>query len=69
MLPLGQITLTPPERRLLGLLAFGQTPAQAAETLRVTPAEAEKILADLLRRHNLSTLHQLLARALLHRWI
>lgn len=57
------------ERRLVGLLAFGQTPAQAAETLRLPASEAEAMLESLLRRYNLSARHQLLARALLHRWI
>ena len=59
----------PIERRLVGLLAFGQTPAQAAETLRLAPGEAEAMLEALLRRYNISARHQLLARALLHRWL
>ena len=59
----------PIERRLVGLLALGQTPAQAAETLRLPPGEAEEMLASLLRRYNLSARHQLLTRALLLRWI
>jgi len=53
----------------VGLLALGQTPAQASETLRLAPQEAEAMLADLLRRHGLSSRHRLLARALLLRWI
>lgn len=61
--------LTPPERRLVGLLALGQTPAQASETLRLSAAEAEALLADLLRRQGLASRHRLLARALLLRWI
>jgi DNA-binding CsgD family transcriptional regulator len=61
--------LTPPECRLVGLLARGQTPAQASETLHISPAEAEAMLADLLRRQGLSARHQLLARALIYRWI
>jgi len=59
----------PMERRLVGLLALGQTPAQAAETLRLPLSEAEAMLESLLRRYGLSARHQLLARALLHRWI
>jgi len=66
---LAQIMLTPMERRLVGLLALGQTPTQASETLRLAPQEAEAMLADLLRRHGLSSRHRLLARALLLRWI
>lgn len=61
--------LTPLERRLLGLLAHGQTPAEAAVPLSLAPHETEAMLADLLRRQGLSTLHQLLARALLYLWI
>ena len=57
------------ERRLVGLLALGQTSTQAAETLRLTPGEAEALLEALLRRCNLSARHQLLTRALLHGWI
>jgi DNA-binding CsgD family transcriptional regulator len=64
-----QTVLTPPERRLLGLLARGQTPAQAGAVLGLAPAEAEALLADLLRRQGLSARHQLLARALVYRWI
>ncbi len=64
-----QDALMPTERRLLGLLAHGQTPAQAAESLRLTPSDAETLLADLLRRHGLTAPHQLVARALLYRWI
>ena len=65
---LPQTTLTPPERRLVGLLALSR-PAQAADTLHLPLEEVEALLADLLRRHGLSTQHQLLARALLHRWL
>lgn len=61
--------LTPAGRHFVGLLALGQTPAQASETLRLAPEEAEAMLADLLRRHGLAARHQLLARALLLRWI
>ena len=62
-------SLAPLERRLVGLLARGQTPAQAAHTLRLPPAEAEALLESLLRRHGLSSPQRLLARALLLRWI
>ncbi len=59
----------PLERRLVGLLALGQTPTQAAETLRLAPTETEAMLESLMRRYGLSARHQLLTRALLHRWI
>ena len=62
-------SLTPLERRFVGLLALGQTPAQAGATLRLPSQEAEALLAELLRRHGLAARHQLLARALLLRWI
>ena len=64
-----QTMLTLTERRLLGLLALGQTPAQAGPALGLTPADAETLLADLLRRQGLSAPRQLVARALLYRWI
>ena len=64
-----QTTPTLPERRLLALLALGRTSAEAALALHLSPAEAEALLADLLRRHDLSSKHQLFVRALVHRWI
>ena len=64
-----QNRLTLRERQLLGLLALGQTPAQAASALRLSPEDAEALLEDLLRRHGLSARRQLLARALVHRWL
>ncbi len=45
------------ERRLVGLLAAGQTPTQAAETLRLPLSEAEAMLESLLRRYGLSARH------------
>ena len=53
---------------MVGLLALSR-PALAADALHLPLEEVEVLLADLLRRHGLSTRHQLLARALLHRWI
>ena len=61
------LRLAPIERRLVGLLALGQTPAQAAETLRLPASEAEAMLKAVMRRHGLSAPRQLLARALLYR--
>ena len=61
------LLLAPIERRLVGLLALGQTPAQAAETLRLPASEAEAMLEALMRRYGLSARHQLLTRALLCR--
>ena len=66
---LAQTTLTTPERRLISRLVLGQTLAQAAPSLSLDPAEAEALLANLMRRHGLSARHQLLVRALLYRWI
>ncbi len=63
------VPLTPLERRFVGLLALGQTPAQAGAVLALPPPEAEALLAALLHRHGLAARHQLLARALLLRWI
>ena len=57
------------ERRLMGLLALGQTPAQAASVLRLTPDEADALLLSLLHRCGLSSPRRLLAHAVLHRWI
>ena len=68
-LPTPPLPPPPMERRLMSLLAAGQTPAQAAGTLRLPPAEAEAMLASLLRRHGLSSQRRLLARALLYRWL
>ncbi len=61
--------LTAPERRLLTLLAPGRTSTEAASALGLTPAEAEALLASLLRRHGVSSPHQLFVRALVYRWI
>ncbi|MGI4789540.1 MAG: hypothetical protein ACRYFS_11895 [Janthinobacterium lividum] len=61
--------LTPMERRLLSLLALGQSSVQAAAAMRIDPADAEVILADLMKRHDVLTRQQLLARAIVHRWI
>lgn len=61
--------LTAPERRLLTLLAPGRTPAEATLALGLTPAEAEALLADLLRRHGASSPHRLFVRALVYHWI
>ena len=60
---------TPPERRLLRLLAPGRTFTEAASALGLTPAEMEALLEGLLRRHGVSSPHQLFVRALVHRWI
>ncbi len=60
---------TPSERRLLCLLAQGQKPPQAAESLHLTPEEAEQMLAGMLRRNNVSELRRLLVRALVHGWL
>jgi len=64
-----QIKLTMAERHLLELFARGHTPAQAAEVLCQAPVETEALLASLLRRHGLTTRRQLLARAVVYRWI
>ena len=64
-----QIKLTMAERRLLELFARGHPPAQAAEALCQAPMETEALLASLLRRHGLTTRRQLLARAVVYRWI
>jgi len=69
MSALARTVLSTPERQLLGLLALGQTPAEAAKALRLAPEQAESMLADLLRRNCLSARRQLLTRALVHRWI
>ena len=60
---------TAPERRLLRLLARGRTSTEAAFALGLTPAEADALLADLLRRQGVSSRHQLFVRALVYRWI
>ncbi len=64
-----QIPLTPPERRLLHLLASGRTSTEAAPALGLTPADTEAMLTDLLRRHAVTSSHQLFVRALVYRWI
>lgn len=57
-----------PERCLLGLLLRGQTPAQAADTLGLDPAQAREMLAALARRSGVPGPRQLLVRALVHGW-
>jgi len=57
-----------PERRLLGLLLRGQTPAQAADALGLDPAQAREMLAALARRSGVPGPRQLLVRALVHGW-
>lgn len=64
-----QVSLTATERCLLELFARGYTPAQAAEVLCQASVETEALLASLLRRHGLTTRRQLLARAVVYRWI
>lgn len=64
-----QVSLTATERHLLELFARGHTPAQAAEALCQAPRETEALLASLLRRYGLTTRRQLLARAVVYRWI
>ena len=66
---LSHIVPTASERRLLRLLARGRTSTEAAFALGLTPAETEALLADLLRRHGVSSPHQLFMRALVYRWI
>ena len=66
---LSHLVPTTPERLLLRLLARGRTSTEAASTLGLTPAETEALLADLLRRHGVSSPHQLFVRALVYRWI
>ncbi len=63
------LVLTTSERRLVGLLAIGQTPAQAGAALRLAPEQAEAMLVDLLRRNHVPARRQLLARALVYGWI
>jgi len=60
---------TTPERRLLCLLARGQTSSEAAAALGLTLADTERILADLLRRFGVSSPRRLFVHALVHRWI
>jgi|GEM_PF-2904002 len=65
----GQSLLTPPERRLLRLLASGWTSAEAASALGLTPADTEALLTGLLRRFGVSSPRRLLVQALVYRWI
>ena len=60
---------TAPERRLLKLLALGRTSTEAAMALHLAPAETQAMLEGLLRRHGVSSPHQLFLRALVYRWI
>lgn len=61
--------LTLGELHLLRLLLCGQTVAEAAALMQLTPDAGREMLADLMRRQQVATPRQLLTRALVHRWV
>lgn len=61
--------LSSQERSLLYLTARGDAPAQAAQTLGMTPAEAQALLADLQARFGLPTRNALILHAVVQGWV
>ncbi len=62
-------SLSSQERSLLYLTARGDSPAQAAQTLGMTPAEAQALLAALQARFGLPTRNALIVHAVVQGWV
>lgn len=63
------VPLSPQERSLLYLIARGDSPTQAGETLGMTPAEAQAMLDDLQSRLGLPTRNALILHAVVQGWV